>query len=92
MDSRQQAQSTRPKKVGFWKIGVGAILLLLGLLNFLPSSSNALRPNNAGETTGYFLITVVILLLGLFFVIFGLKNLWLSPAETGIDQNRSKNE
>lgn len=78
----EEASPKKRRKVSWWKLGLGLLLLLAGLKNLDQRNVPAeLLPSNETQWFGFFLATGIFLLLGLIFVIAGLRHLWLDPPE-----------
>lgn len=78
----EEASPKKPRKISWWKLGLGLLLLLAGLRNFDQRGVPVeLLPSNETQWFGFFLATGVVLLLGLILVIAGLRHLWLDRPE-----------
>lgn len=79
MQEPAPAPSTTRKKVIWWKLGLGLLLLPLAISDFSPSSSEGLKPRNAGEAVGYYLAASALLIAALWLIFVGLRSVWTRP-------------
>jgi hypothetical protein len=66
----------------WWRLGLGAILLLGGIRNLLfpdPNIPNELKPTNLSQMVGFVAISVVFCLAGAGLLIIGVRLLWQRP-------------
>ena len=72
-------KSDKPKKISFWKLAVGLILVLAAIKNWLtPDESfpDVLKASNETQQQAAYAASIVIFLVGLGFVIAGVRALW----------------
>jgi hypothetical protein len=67
------------RKVVFWKLGVGLILLPLAISDFLPAGSPELKPQNSGEAVGYYGVATGMLVVGVWLIVTGIRAIWPRP-------------
>jgi hypothetical protein len=79
MQEDLQPTTKKPLKISSWKLASGGVLIALGIFNFIPRGPESLRPSNESEACGYFAFSAVTILVGLIFVIAGIRALWLNP-------------
>ena len=78
LDDHRVAPPRMPRRISWWKVALGILLLLAGLRNLDFRGIQAqLMPSNETQWFGYLLITALFILAGLFFLIAGLRHLWL---------------
>ena len=70
------APSQKPRKVSFWKLGLGLLLLVLGLNNLGPNGLAQVTPGDAAENLGFYTVTATAIIAGLGLIIVGAKSLW----------------
>ena len=79
MEEKKKLPPQNPRKVSWWKVGLGLLVLLGGLKNLgqrgVPTE---LVPSNEAQWFGYLLVTALFILVGLFFMIAGLRHLWIN--------------
>lgn len=82
MQETEQAVAPKQKRVTFWRLGFGSILLLLGLKNLDQRNVPAeLIPSNLTEWFGFYLTTAAIILTGIWLLITGVRHLRHNRAE-----------
>ena len=70
------------RKVSFWRLGLGLLLIFLALKNFdIRDIQPGLLPSNSTQLIGYYAITFVFLISGLALVFFGIRRLWRRPPQ-----------
>ena len=70
----------KPLRISWWKLAVGSVLILIEIKNWLTPSRDipdSLRASNETQQGAIFLVSVVIFLVGIGFVVAGLRALWL---------------
>ena len=71
---------TGPRKMSWWRIGLGGLLLVLGLKNLDPRNIPAeLLPSNNFQWFGFYLASAVFVGTGLFLIVAGLKRVRRRP-------------
>lgn len=63
----------KQRRVSFWQLGLGIILLLLGLKNLDPNAPAELKPANAGQAIGYYGVTAAFIIFGVFLIVVGIQ-------------------
>jgi hypothetical protein len=76
-----ETSEPKSKKAGFWRLGLGLILLLPGLKNLDPIGPAELKPANVDQAFGYYGVTAAFILLGLFLILRGIQNLRRKPGD-----------
>jgi hypothetical protein len=79
LDKKENQQGT--EKVTFWRLGLGLILLLLGLMDLNPTGPAELKPANTGEAFGYYGAAAALIVLGLFLTVRGIQILRRKPSK-----------
>ena len=68
------------RKVSFWQLGLGLLLVVAPLTNFdtrsIPSN---LVPTNSTQWFSYYASTCILILSGIVLIFFGLRGLWRRP-------------
>jgi hypothetical protein len=80
MPTREEISTRKPTKVSRWKLAVGLILVLVEVENWLTPERNipdALKASNETQQGAIYLVSVLIGLVGIGFVVAGLRGLWL---------------
>jgi uncharacterized membrane protein YcjF (UPF0283 family) len=79
MAEEETETGKRQPRISWWKLGLGLLLLLGGLKNLGQRNIPVeLMPSNETQWFGYFLATALFIVAGLFFMIAGLRHLWLN--------------
>ena len=73
MPTNGDANGPKPKRLTFWQLGLGLILLLLGLKNLAPEIPAELKPRNLGEAVGYYGFTAAVIIFGLYLIVVGIR-------------------
>lgn len=63
----------------WWRVSVGALVLVVEVYNLVSSAPNLLKGDNVSERQGMFIAAVIIIFLGCWLVLTGLKPLWNKP-------------
>jgi len=68
-------------KISWWKVAVGLLLVLVEIKNWLTPDQDipeALRASNETQQGAIYLVSIVIFLVGMGFIVAGLRGLWLN--------------
>jgi uncharacterized membrane protein YcjF (UPF0283 family) len=80
MPGNDEAAPPRPLKISWWRVAVGLILVLVEIKNWLTPNQDfpdALRASNETQQGAIYLVSCVIFLVGIGFIVAGLRSLWL---------------
>jgi hypothetical protein len=70
-----------PLKISYWKVALGLILVLVEIKNLLAPNQDfpdALKASNETQLGAIYFVSCVILLVGIGFIVAGLRALWLN--------------
>jgi hypothetical protein len=82
MQEAEKISPQKPKRITFWRLGFGGILLLLGLKNLDQRNIPAdLVPSNLTQWFGFYLVTFTFIVAGTGLLIAGVQHLRLNRAE-----------
>lgn len=76
MRRKGKPMPTQPQQPVWWKVIVGALLILVEVKNHAFPSANLLKANNEGEQLGMYIAMVVLIGLGCWLVYSGIKPMW----------------
>jgi hypothetical protein len=80
MPGNDETAPPRPLKISWWRVAVGLILVLVEIKNWLTPNQDfpdALRASNETQQGAIYLVSCVIFLVGIGFIVAGLRSLWL---------------
>jgi hypothetical protein len=84
MDEVSEKRTDGKRKISWWKVAVG-VVLVFGSINGIffadPRIPEVLKTSNESQQSGAFLAMAVLFILGLGFLVAGLRSLWLEPKE-----------
>jgi hypothetical protein len=81
MTQNELPSDKKKPRIPFWKLGLGGILVLMGLMNFDPTGPPELRPTNSAQAIGYYGVTAVFIGAGLYLIAVGLRAMLKSRAQ-----------
>lgn len=76
MRRKGKPMPTQPQQPVWWKVIVGALLILVEVKNHAFPSANLLKANNEGEQLGMYIAMAVLIGLGCWLVYSGIKPIW----------------
>jgi hypothetical protein len=79
MPERNETPLNKRRKVVWWKLGAGLILLPLAVADFLPGRSPELKPVNSGEAVGYYGAASLMLVAAVWLIVAGIQAIWPRP-------------
>ena len=71
----------KPLKISWWKVAVGLVLVVVEIKNWLTPNQDfpkALRASNETQQGAIYAVSCVIFLVGVGFIVAGLRALWLN--------------
>jgi hypothetical protein len=79
MPERNETPLKKPRKVVWWKLGAGLLLLMLAIADFLSGEYPELKPVNSGEAVGYYGAASLMLVAAVWLIVAGIQAIWLRP-------------
>jgi hypothetical protein len=76
MRRKGKPMPTQPQEPVWWKVIVGALLILVEVKNHAFPPANLLKANNEEEQLGMYIAMVVLIGLGCWLVYSGIKPIW----------------
>ena len=74
--------SSNVRRVSWWRLGLGLLLLLAGLKNLDQRNlSPELMPSNETQWFGYYLVTAVFLVAGVLLIVAGVRRVMPRPPD-----------
>jgi hypothetical protein len=80
MPEKDENTAQKPLRISWWKLAVGLVLVLIEVKNWLTPNQDfpdALKASNETQQGAIYLVSFAIFLVGIGFVIAGLRAIWL---------------
>jgi hypothetical protein len=80
MPEKDENAAEKPLRISWWKLAVGLALVLIEIKNWLTPNKDipdALKASNETQQGAIFLVSCAICLVGIGFIVAGLRSLWL---------------
>ncbi|MGD0858162.1 MAG: hypothetical protein ABR912_02475 [Terracidiphilus sp.] len=84
MEETDKTVPPQPKRIVWWKVGVGAFLVLMEIKDRLlpdPNMPDVLKASNADQQLGMDIATGIICFVGLWLVFTGVRSAWTGPSK-----------
>jgi len=84
MKETEKPVAPLPRKIAWWKIGLGILLILMEIKDRLlpdPNTPDILKATNADQQFGMDIATGIIFLFGLWLVFAGIRSAWARPSK-----------
>jgi len=81
MPENEEETPRKPVNKSSWKLAVGLILVLVEIKNWLTPNQDipdALKASNETQQSAIFLVSCVIFLVGIGFIVSGIRAIWLN--------------
>jgi hypothetical protein len=82
MDGTDGRNPPRPRRIAFWKLGLGAFLLIGQIKSLLfpdPNLPDALKASNPTQQLGMVAVGVVLCVAGVWLLYSGIRSAWPRP-------------
>jgi hypothetical protein len=80
MPGNDEESPSKPIKIGWWKVAVGLVLVVVEIKNWRTPNQDlpdALRASNETQQGAIYFVSCVIFVVGIGFIVVGLRALWL---------------
>jgi hypothetical protein len=76
MSETESAQPEKPRKIAWWRIGVGMLFILMVARSHFAPASKPLVASNPGEQLGMNAAPVTFFLIGAYLLLTGIHSAW----------------
>jgi len=81
MPGNDEITPLKPLKISWWKVAIGLILVVAEIKNWLTPNQDipdALKASNETQQGAIYFVSCVIFVVGIGFIVFGIRALWLN--------------